>query len=203
MIQAIKKVRWHTRKRPKLQIDILLLLALKGKLSKGQAETILKKRHEDVIDSFDKLEKKGLIEKGKNYLFGRGRRQYTYKITNDGLQILISDEETTSLSFWKMIYGYCNNSEKVINNKDIDKYFRLFFQHYLNYNNTNFMDLLDIFENMSKKWMNNFVTSKKYLSAEQKVLETLSLYPKISFEEMVSKSEINSYTLEKVLYSHR
>lgn len=69
----IKKVRWHKRKRPKLQIDILLLLTLKGKLSKGQAETILKKRHEDVIDSFDILEKKGLIEKSKNYLFGRGR----------------------------------------------------------------------------------------------------------------------------------
>jgi hypothetical protein len=64
------------------------------------------------------------------------------------------------------------------------------------------MDLLDIFENMSNEWINKFVTSKNYLSAEQKVLETLSLYPKLSFEELVAKSEINSYTLEKVLYSH-
>ena len=196
------KNKWYKRKRPNLQIDILLLLILRGKLSKGQAKTILKKRHEDIIDSFNILEEKGLIKKNKNALFGRGRRQYTYEITNDGLQILITDEKTTSLSFWKMMYGFCNNSEKVINANDIDKYFQLFFQNYLNYNNTNFMDLLDIFENMSKEWMNNFVTSKNYLSAEQKMLETLSLYPKISFEELVVKSEINSYSLEKVLYSH-
>lgn len=198
----LNNAKWYKRKRPKLQIDILFLLTIRGKLSKGQAETILKKRHEDVIDSFDILEEKGLIKKSKNYLFGRGRRQYTYEITNDGLQILITDEETTSLSFWKMMYGFCNNSEKVISDNDIDKYFQLFFQNYLNYNNTNFMDLLDIFEKMSNEWINNFVTSKNYLSAEQKVLETLSLYPKLSFEELVEKSEINAYTLEKVLYSH-
>jgi hypothetical protein len=196
------KNKWYKRKRPNLQIDILLLLTLRGKLSKGQAQTILKKRHEDIIDSFNILEEKGLIKKNQNALFGRGRRQYTYEITNDGLQILITDEKTTSLSFWKMMYGFCNNSKKVINANDIDKYFQLFFQNYLNYNNTNFMDLLDIFENMSKEWMNNFVKSKNYLSPEQKMLETLSLYPKISFEELVVKSEINSYTLEKVLYSH-
>ena len=169
----IKKAKWYKRKRPKLQIDILLLLTLRGKLTKGQAETILKKRHEDVIDSFDILEEKGLIKKNEKYLFGRGRRQYPYKITNNGLQILITDEKTTSLSFWKMMYGYCNNSEKVINDNDIDKYFRLFLRNYFNYNNTNFMDLLDIFANMNKEWISNFVTSKKYLSAEQKVLETL------------------------------
>jgi hypothetical protein len=198
----LNNAKWYRRKKPKLQIEILFLLTLRGKLSKGQAETILKKRHEDVIHSFDILEEKGLIKKSKNSLFGRGRRQYTYKITNDGLQILITDEETTSLSFWKMMYGYCNNSEKVISDNDIDKYFQLFFQNYLNYNNTNFMDLLDIFENMINEWINNFVTSKSYLSAEQKVLETLSLYPKLSFEELVAKSEINAYILEKVLYHH-
>ena len=198
----LKKIKWYNRKRPKLQIDILLLLTLGGKLSKGQAQNILDKRHEDIIDSFDILEKKGLIKKSKNALFGRGRRQYTYEITNDGLQILITDEKTTSLSFWKMMYGYCNNSEKVISDNDIDKYFQLFFQNYLNYNNTNFMDLLDIFENMSNEWINNFVTSKNYFSAEQKVLEMLSLYPKLPFEELVAKSEINAYVLEKILYSH-
>lgn len=196
------KNKWYKRKRPNLQIDILLLLTLRGKLSKGQAKTILKKRHEDIIDSFNILEEKGLIKKNKNALFGRGRRQYTYEITTDGLQILITDEKTTSLSFWKMMYGFCNNSKKVINANDINKYFQLFFQNYLNYNNTNFMDLLDIFENMSKKWMNNFVKSKNTLSSQQKVLETLSLFPKLSFDEIVAKSELNTYTLEKVIHIH-
>ena len=60
-----KEPKWYNRKRPKLQIDILLLLTVKGKLSKGQAETILKKRHEDIIDSFDILEEKGLIKRIK------------------------------------------------------------------------------------------------------------------------------------------
>ena len=55
---------------------------------------------------------------------------------------------------------------------------------------------------MSNEWINNFVTSKNYLSAEPKVLETLSLFPKLSFNELVPKSELNTYTLEKVIHSH-
>jgi hypothetical protein len=60
-VHLLNNAKWYKRKKPKLQIDILFLLTLRGKLSKGQAETILNKRHEDVIASFDKLEEKGLI----------------------------------------------------------------------------------------------------------------------------------------------
>jgi len=55
---------------------------------------------------------------------------------------------------------------------------------------------------MSKKWMDDFVISKNMITPEQKVLETLSLYPKISFKELVKKSKLNSTAINKVLHSH-
>ena len=84
----IKKVNGIIEKDPNLQIDILLSLTLRGKLSKGQAETILKKTHEDIIDSFDILEKKGLIEKNEKIYLEEEDLSISIKLQN-GLEILI------------------------------------------------------------------------------------------------------------------
>lgn len=50
--------------------------------------------------------------------------------------------------------------------------------------------------------MNKFVISTNDLTVEQKVLETLSLYPKLSIEELVVKSGLDKKTIKKVLHSH-
>ena len=55
---------------------------------------------------------------------------------------------------------------------------------------------------MSKKWMDVYVISQNMITPEQKVLETLSLYPKISFNELVKKSKLNSFAVCKVLNTH-
>ena len=82
------------------------------------------------------------------------------------------------------------------------KYFNTFLEYYLKYNNKQCIDSIDIFYNMSKKWIDDFVISKNTITAEQKILEILSLYPKISFNELVKKSKLNSFAVCKVLNNH-
>ena len=55
---------------------------------------------------------------------------------------------------------------------------------------------------MSKKWIEDFVISKNTITPEQKILETLSLYPKISLKGLSEKSNLNFFSVNKVLHSH-
>ena len=50
---------------------------------------------------------------------------------------------------------------------------------------------------MSKKWIEDFVISKNTITPEQKILETLSLYPKISLKGLSEKSKLNFFTVIK------
>jgi hypothetical protein len=55
---------------------------------------------------------------------------------------------------------------------------------------------------MSKKWIEDFVISKNTITPEQKILETLSLYPKISLKGLSERSNLNFFSMNKVLHSH-
>jgi hypothetical protein len=197
----IKRQKWYPGKRPKLQIDILSYLILEGPLSKGQAEDKLNKSHSDIVESFNKLKKLEFIEI-KESKISRGRLQNKFKITEKGLEALLNDEFINPLNFWKILYGYFSNSDNAINENNIDRYFKTFFGYYFKYYNKQCIDLIDIFYNMSKKWMDDFVISKKMMTAEQKILEILSLYPKITFNDLVKKSKLNSFVVCKVLNTH-
>ena len=94
--------KWYNRKRPKLQIDILACLTLRGELTKGQVEKILVKRHGDILNSFNILKEKKLIKKSGR-IFGSGRQQYTYQITRNGIQTLIIDEAYITIKFLENI----------------------------------------------------------------------------------------------------
>ncbi len=195
------KRRWYKGKRPKLQIDILCCLVLGEPLSKGQAENIFKKSHSDIVESFQKLEVLKFIERYER-INGRGRPQVKFKITKKGLEALLYDEYINPLNFWKILYGYFDRYDYVINENNINKYFKGFFKFYLKYNNKQCIDIIDIFYNMSKKWIEDFVISKSNITPEQKILETLSLYPKISFKDLSEKSNLNFFSVSKVLHSH-
>ena len=136
----LENQRWYSKKRPKLQFDILGCLILKGKLSKGETETILKKRHGDILKSFDILEKKNFIIKQER-IVRKGRLQYKYAITSKGIEVLINDEFTTAQKFWKIIYGFCHHYYNGNDTSQIDKFFDLFFKKYLHYSNKNYLDL--------------------------------------------------------------
>ena len=84
----LKKRAYKTRK-PQLQFDVLGCLVLNGKLTKGETESLLQRgTHSEIIKAFSKLESKGSIEKIRKYKKGRGRKQWYYKITEEGVKQL-------------------------------------------------------------------------------------------------------------------
>ena len=99
--------KWYVTRKPTLQSEILACLVLRGKQSKGMVESLLKHRtHADILNAFKKLENKCLIKRSElcNPL-ARGRRQYYYKITQEGLKVLIT-YDPHPLKFWKVLFGY-------------------------------------------------------------------------------------------------
>ena len=202
-VHLIKNNSWYNKRRPKLQIDVLSCLTLRGKLSKGQAEKILNKRHGDILKSFDRLEEKKLIKKNKSRIFGRGRRQYIYEITKNGIETLLLDEATSPLNFWKIIYGYCHNTNEEIEITKINEFFQLYFQRYLPYYNTSILSHLDIFNKMFQRWFNDFINNNiNGISSEQKVLEIIAIYPNLTFKELAEKTTLGPRIIKKVLDSH-
>jgi DNA-binding PadR family transcriptional regulator len=191
-----------------LQIDILGCLALRGKLSKGLVESTLKdRRHGDILKAFDELERKGLIQKDRRK-FGRGRRQFYYKITDKGVELLISYEPTNPLKFWRGIFGYChhyNNDGKISYDK-IENLYQLFMKKYLKYPSHGFSFQLDIFDNMRDKWFKEYILNSNdnnnKINPEQKVIEVLAIYPKLTFEDLVEKTKEGDSEISKVLSSY-
>jgi hypothetical protein len=190
-----------------LQIDILGCLVLKGRLSKGLVESILKeRRHGDILKAFDELERKGLIEKGKRK-FGRGRKQFYYKITEKGVGLLISYEPTHPLKFWKAMYGYCHhfNDNGKISYDKVENLYQSFMKKYLKYSSHGFSFQFDIFDNMCDKWFKDFILNSDddtKISPEQKVIEALAIYPKLKFEDLVKKTKEDESEIRKVLSTY-
>ena len=173
-------------------------------------EVILKgRRHADILQAFDELERKGLIQKGRRK-FGRGRRQFYYKITDKGVELLISYEPTHPLKFWKAMYGYCHhhNDNGKISYDKVENLYQLFMKRYLKYQSHGFSFQMDIFDNMRDKWFKEFILNSddddnnKKLSLEQKVIEVLAIYPKSTFEELVEKTKEDESEINKVLSTY-
>ena len=59
---------------------------LNGKLTKGEAERILNRRHASVLSAFDHLFSEQYIQT-ENVKHGRGRPQDYYVITGSGLKV--------------------------------------------------------------------------------------------------------------------
>lgn len=194
--------KWYDKKRPNLQFDILSCLILRGPLSKGQAEAILNKGHSDILKSFDILENKGLIKKGKARIFGRGRRQYKYEITLKGVEGLIIDKTTTPLNFWKIMYGFCHYYNNKNDTDQVDRFFELFFNKYLLYSNRNPLDLTDIFNNMSKLWFEELQENSNKINPEQNILEVLAVNPPLTVSELKEKTKLDIVTINKILHNH-
>lgn len=194
----------YPRKKPQLQFDILACLCLKGKLSKTMIKSILKGRHlPDIIHAVAKLEKNGYI-KIADEKQGRGKKQVYYAITEKGLKLLIiSDDNYHPLKFWKPLLGYCHHNEEVLSSEKIEEFYQLFIEKYLKYRSYGFSFEFDIFNNMRHdKWLHKMILNFDKPSPEQKVLEVLAVYPKITFKELVEKIGENKSNTSKVLSTY-
>ena len=192
----------YPRKKPQLQFDILACLCLKGKLSKSMIKSTLKGRHlPDIIHAVAILEKKSYI-KIADKKQGRGKEQVYYAITEKGLEFLmIFDDNYHPLKFWKALLGYCHHNEKGLTSDKIEEFYQLFIEKYLKYRSHGFSFEFDIFNNMRDKWLDKILNFDKP-SPEQKVLEVLAIYPKITFEELAEKTGESNFNISKVVYTY-
>jgi hypothetical protein len=180
----------------------LACLVLRGKLSKGLVESLLNhKSHADIISAVNKLENKGLIKKSGWKPYARGRKQYYYKITEEGLKLLIIDDPHP-LKFWKALLGYCHHDDVGLTSNKIDEFNKLFIEKYLKYRNYSFSFQYDIFDKMRDKWLQDFILVSKRISTEQKVIEVLSIYPNITFEKLVQKTRENKSDVSRILSTY-
>jgi hypothetical protein len=150
----------------------------------------------EIIKSFEKLEKDGLIKK-LDFKSARGRRQYNYKITENGLSALIC-HDPHPLKFWKALFGYCHHDDKGLTADKIDEYYKLFIDRFLKYKQPGFFSTLFFFD-VLHEWFRKTLLKSYKLGAEQKVVEVLARYPGISFEELVKKAAVGEYEVKKCL----
>ena len=183
--------RWYTTRKPKLQLEILACLALRGRLTKGMTESVLKDRtHADIINAFSKLEFDGRVKKLDYEPYTRGRKQYYYTITFSGLELLITDNPHP-IKFWKVMFGYCHHIEELTSD-EIEQFYNLFNEKFLKYRNHIFSIQLDIFDNMCEKWLKEMISTGNKLTLEQEIIEVLAINPDITFEELVEKTSTKS-----------
>jgi DNA-binding PadR family transcriptional regulator len=197
---------YRTRK-PWLQLDILGCLVLHGELTKGNAEDLLSKRHGDILDSFKKLEKKSYIEKGR-LAFGRGRKQFYYRITEKGLLVLLTFEEKPNpIKFWKSLFGYCHHfdSKNRVTYEKVLHLLSLFGKTYFKYSHYNLPSQLDNFQNMRESWINHLGqgSERKKVSTEQKIIEFLGVHPlRATLKEITEEIGESESDTKRILYTY-
>ena len=197
-----------------LRSEVLGCLAYNGKLSKSMIEGIFEKHthitktnrtvkhhRKEILAAFKFLIYNGLIKKinadpGPGLVFKRGRPKIYYKITYEGLKLLVIDDPHP-LKFWKAVLGYCHHNNNEISLSVINELCRLFLDTYLKFSQHGFSFQLEIFDNMRDKWLNQFILNSAEISAYQKVIEVLALYPKLTFDELTKKTKENKSQIEK------
>jgi hypothetical protein len=194
------------RRKPKLRIKILKLVAMKGRISIGEAEKILTQHHHpEIWYAFKILESNDLISlKDKNpgpkQLMKRGRWKGYYIITEKGLGALIT-EGLTEEEFWRSIITFCYNSSKQIALEKVEEFYQLFISKYLKYSSEHsFSFQLDSYNKMCKGFIENRVERSDKVTVDQKVLEALAMHPGITLDQLIEETrESNVEEIKKVL----
>ncbi len=184
-----------------MQYHILEIIALNGKLSKGEIEKIVKDdgkgHHPDIVDAVNGLEKKNyIIKSGKKNQ--RGPAAFFYKITLKGLEFAIKGVSCNVSKFWMMLVSYCHYSTELIKDEEIVNLFSLFMDDYLLFRNKGISYQIDIFNMACKRWLDEFFIGKT-LKNEQKVLETLSLHRKLTICQISHLTGITESEVRRIL----
>jgi len=187
------------KRRPKLRMEILELIAIDGKMSVIKAESSLKEKHyhPDVWHAFEDLKINGFIEKrvarnpGKGKLMSKGRQQIYYKITERGVVVLITDYDKVmnkvidSQTFWKVMMTFSN---KKISLDIVEKFYKLFLSKYLKYSSGHgYSFQLDQFNQMCDNWIQHTILPSTGLTLDQIILEVLAIHPGITLAELVKR----------------
>jgi hypothetical protein len=208
-----------TLKLTMLRLEILGCLAYNGGLSKSMVEGILKKhthitktnrrvKHHraEILKAFRFLNNNGLVisiksNPGQGLVYGKGRPKIYYKITYEGIKLLISNN-LHPLKLWKAIIGYCHHNDTKVSLTAINEIYQLFLNEYLKFPNHGFSFQLDIFDNMRDKWLDELILNDANVNLYQKVIEVLAIYPESTLKEIVKKTNENESEIRKVISTY-
>jgi hypothetical protein len=116
---------------------------------------------------------------------GKGRIKSYYRITNEGLKLLITDSPDPE-HFWKTIIGFCYHSDHEVPLNQINVLYDFFVSKYLKYPSAYRHSFqVDLFNETSDQWLQNIILNSSRISCAQKVLEVLAIKPGITLEKLV------------------
>jgi hypothetical protein len=204
----------------RLRCEILEHFAYEGKVSKSMVEEVFEKhvhntkntnrerRHHrpELLTAFAFLESAELIKKintnpGPGLVYGRGRPKTYYTITKNGLRTLIDRQDVTALKFWKILFNYAINNKDSLTLDETEELYHMFVGRYLRFHNRIFSSQLNEFSAMRAELEKTILQSDK-ITAVQKVIEVLSINPKIPFEELVKKTGESEEEIRLVLTNY-
>ena len=194
--------KWYKTKKPRVSIKILFCLATWGELSRLRIESILKKHHDHHViwDAFKKLEDNKMITRTRSTI-NAGRREFFFRITEDGLSTLILEIRLPQ-EFWHIMLGYCYHAKNNVSLKEIKYFYQLFIQKYLKYSERQrFTFELDLFDIACNDWLDKINASEK-MPIQQVILETLALHPNLTLKELAQNiKEFRENELANTLFS--
>ena len=203
------------KQRDKIQIQVLRKIATDGKHSKKSLEKTLEKYHPVIDNAVNQLFKKNLITNAGGDPNGKpGQPEKFYRLTKDGINILIDEIKITLDEFWKMLirifdssghymtYGYIDSKNKyvekehfVLENFTIDQLVKKYENTILGYKRER------VIPNVSSKTSDiQLITNCKLTSSEKLILETLALYDSLSVNEISEKLSKSNIKLPKKLF---
>jgi len=146
--------RWHPRKRPTLQIQILKHIAMKGQSSQIDVSVKFGCKPSTISDAFKILKQRGLIIKSIKPpdLKSGVRRRKSYKLSDKGLTVFIS-ENPSPYEFWIAIAWYFlnfNAVDQVLFNKYYDSFIQKFVGDSFPLRSCFFLS--DSFDRLFEKW---------------------------------------------------
>ena len=136
-----------------LRFEILEHFASNSRSSRAMVEEAFKKhkhltrtnrtvKHHrpEILEAFEFLKnERSIIElninPGQGKVHGRGRPQRYYKITEYGLKKLIADHRISNIQFWKVLRGYCSNSETIIPLDKLEEFLLIYVNQYVRFRN--------------------------------------------------------------------
>jgi hypothetical protein len=178
--------RWYDekKKKPALQLRILEEFTIFSRLSKSQVWKIEKKEHgyKETSEGIKNLRKNKLLEEDGEEN-GVGKPQKFYRITDDGLAALISENSDPEY-FWSIVINYCLYCEKSIRPNLVDDLYEFFVKIYLKYSSGHACLVhLDEINDMCENWLQNNPAE----SICSRIIEMLgSKYP-MTIDDLASK----------------
>jgi hypothetical protein len=166
------------------------------------------RHYADLIIACRHLEQEGYIEISSSKP-GRGKPEKFYRITKEGVKLLLSEKKEDMERFWRLLIEYSLNKDTTVKADEVDEIYNFFIKGHFKYSGRYeyFLSQLDIFNEMCMNWISENHNTEE-VNLAQKILEILALNPSLTLEELAMKAgttpkkiegELAGYPYEKNL----